>query len=304
MLVRLFILLISITSFSQAHVRPPLKIVTTFSILQSLVQELTQDQGKIDNIVPQNVDPHTYQPTPTDVRKLAHADLVIINGLGFEGWLNRLIDSSGYKGKIVTASDKVAPRKLLDTANGNTVVDPHAWHNVKNIIIYVENITAALCELDSLNKDLYNQRSRNLIQRLEALDKWVTQQFDSLPPSAKKVITTHDAFWYYGAAYGIEFLSPVGVSTEAQPSPANISDLIEQIRQHKVTAIFIENLADPKIIQRIAEEGHVSIGGTLYADSLSTPEGPATTYENMIRHNTLEIRKAFEKTKNTSQLSH
>lgn len=276
-----------------AQSSPPLRIVATFSVLQDMIQQIAPD-ASVGTIVPPNADPHAYSPTPSDVKKLAHADLVFVNGLGFEGWIDRLIQASGFKGTIIIASKTVQPRTLLDHKTGASTVDPHAWHDVKNAIKYVQEITIALKEREPAHAQIYQNRSVSYIKDLQQLDQWVQEQFKDIPLDQRLVVTTHDAFWYFGAAYGISFLSPVGISTEAQPSPKDILTLINQIRRDHIQAIFIENLSNHKALQQIAEEAGVTIGGTLFADSLSDKDGPATTYIQMIQYNVLTIRERLK----------
>lgn len=286
--------LLSFPQFAFASSPPPqplpLRIVATFSILQDLVQEIAPNVP-VETIVPVNADPHVYQPTPSDVKKLAHADLIFVNGLGFEGWMDRLIQASGFKGKIIVVSKNVQPRSLIDHKTGRTTVDPHAWHDVRSAIKYTQEIVEALCTQDPKNTKEYKKQGDRFIKELTNLHQWAQKQFKEIPLDRRVVVTTHDAFWYFGEAYGIQFLSPVGISTEAHPSPNDILKLINQIRRDHVRAIFMENLSDPKTLQQIAEEAGVAIGGTLYADSLSEKEGPAATYIQMIRHNVQAIKR-------------
>lgn len=276
-------------------VQAKFKVVASFSILGDLVRQIGGDEVEVDIIVPENSDPHVYQPKPADVRKLNQADLVIVNGLGFEGWFDRLIANSGYKGDVIIAARQVNPRILHDS-QGVAAEDPHAWHDVKNVMLYVTEIKAALQKKLPHQKCLLEERASRYQERLEALDTWVEKKFSTIPVTKRKVITTHDAFAYYGAAYGVEFLSPVGVSTDAEPSAARVAELITTIKIQDIRAVFIENLSSRKLIEQIAEEADVDVDGVLYADSLSDPKephSPARTYIQMIRYNTAEIRKAL-----------
>ncbi|WP_032112849.1 metal ABC transporter solute-binding protein, Zn/Mn family [Candidatus Paracaedibacter symbiosus] len=272
-----------------------LKVVASFSVLGDLARQIGGDDVEVDIIVPENADPHVYQPKPLDVKKLNQADLVIVNGLGFEGWFDRLISNSGYKSEVIIAAKQVKSRVLHDS-NGVAAEDPHAWHNVKNVILYVGEIKTALQQKLPQQTDILEKRALNYIKELEALDAWVQAEFNAIPSDKRKVITTHDAFAYFGVAYGIEFLSPVGVSTDAEPSAAKIAELIKTIKKQDIHAVFIENLSSRKLIEQIAMEANVVIGGVLYADSLSdskASESPAKTYMEMIRHNALTIHKAL-----------
>lgn len=274
-----------------------LKVVTSFSILGDLVRQIGGEDVEVDIIVPENADPHVYQPVPSDAKKLSQAGLVIVNGLGFEGWFDRLITNSEYKKEVVVAANGIRqPRLLLDTKIGNVVADPHAWHDVKNVILYVNEIKTALQKNLPDLKDMFEKKAEKYIKSLKDLDQWVQDQFKEIKMEQRKVITTHDAFAYYGDAYGIEFLSPVGISTDAEPSAAKVADLIKTIKENNIRAVFIENLSSRKLIEQIAKEARTDVDGILYADSLSDPKvtnSPAKTYIEMIRHNTLSIRKAL-----------
>jgi len=275
---------------------PKLKVVATFSILGDMIRNVGQDLVDVKFIVPENADPHVYQPTPKDAALLAKADLVFINGLDFEGWFERLIENSGYKGKIIVAGEKIPPR-ILPGSTGKSVNDPHAWHCVKNAISYVDVIADALRDALPKNSTVLNQYHHHYVTKLKSLDSWVHAQFKEVPKEKRLVVTTHDAFWYYGESYGVIFLSPVGISTDAEPSAAGVAKLIEDIKTKNIRAVFIESLSSRKLIEEIAKEANCNVDGTLYADSLSSPDdlvSPAKTYIDMIRHNTTEIIKALK----------
>ena len=278
---------------AEAQAASVLKVVSTFSVLSDLIAEVGGDAVEVRTIVPCNADPHTYEPLPSDSVACAKADLIFINGLTFEGWIDRLIEASGYKGEIINASALIQPRHL--TTQGQPAIDPHAWHNVQNTISYVVTITKALrAALPESEQNNLNKRSAVFIQKLHALDQWVRNQFADISNNKRLVVTTHDAFWYYGEAYQVIFLSPVGISTEAQPSAKAIAELIETIRLQNIKAIFIENLANSKLIEQIAKESLVSVDGVLFADSLSEKGGVAESYISMIKYNTLQIVTALK----------
>ncbi|AIK97022.1 metal ABC transporter solute-binding protein, Zn/Mn family [Candidatus Odyssella acanthamoebae] len=273
-----------------------LKVVATFSILGDLIRNVGGEAVDVKFIVPENADPHVYQPTPQDAAMLAKADLVFVNGLDFEGWFERLISNSGYKGKVIVAGKNVSPRILVGS-KGTAVDDPHAWHCVKNAMLYVEVIAEALVEAHPVFKDLILQNKTDYLKKLENLDAWVEEQYVSFPVNKRLVVTTHDAFWYYGGSYKITFLSPVGISTDAEPSAAAVAHLIKEIKAKDIRAVFIESLSSRKLVEEIAAEAGANVDGTLYADSLSSPRvspSPAPTYIDMIRHNTLEIVKGLK----------
>ena len=280
-----------------------LKVVATFSILGDLIRQVGKDFVDVNIIVPENADPHVYRPNPKDAKLLAQADLIITNGLGFEGWLDRLIDNSGYKGPLVVAAKNVTPRPLSPEPKGNskaeTAKDPHAWHSVPNAILYVEVIAEALKEALPDHKCAIEKNRQAYVAQLKELDSWIRQAYSNLPSSQRYVVTTHDAFWYYGETYAIHLLAPVGISTDAEPAAAAVAKLIKEIQEKKIRAVFIENLSSGKLLEEIANEAKVTLGGTLYADSLSGPANsatpsPAATYSDMIRYNTTEIIKALK----------
>ncbi|MBI1954626.1 MAG: zinc ABC transporter substrate-binding protein [Proteobacteria bacterium] len=268
----------------------PLKIVTSFSVLQDLVQQVCKHHCNVQTIVKNSQDPHTYQPTPQDAKLLQIADLIIINGLGFEGWIERLIQAASLQ-EMIVATKYVRPRIFDFALNGTPIVDPHAWHDVQNAILYIQAITEALCQKAPHHKEFFKKNEKAIIEKLQLLDQWVKKQFETIPLSKRLVITTHDAFWYYGKAYGITFLSPVGISTEAQPSATHMAQLIEDIHKKNIRAIFIENLSNRKLVEQIAQEAGIPIDGVLFADSLSDKN--ASTYIDMIRHNTQTIKKGL-----------
>jgi zinc/manganese transport system substrate-binding protein len=280
--------------FCQTALGTPLKVVASFSVLGDMISNIGGEAVDVSTIVPHNADPHVYQPTSADACALNSAQLVVINGLGFEGWMTRLIESSGYKGPIVVASEKVKSRILADQKSS----DPHAWHDVQNGILYTKAISQALIKLLPQHQNQIEKNTQQYIKKLEALDVWVKAEYCKVPNTVVKVVvTTHDAFSYYGQAYGIVFKSPVGISTEAEPSPQDVAHLIETIRKENIKAIFLENLAKSRLLQEIAKEARgLKIKGELYADSLSDPKdknSPAKTYIEMIQHNTREIIQAL-----------
>lgn len=290
------IFLFSIQMVLSSTKTPPLKVVCTFSILSDFVKIIGTDAVTVETIVPINTDPHTYQPTPGNAKALADADLVFVNGLNFEGWIDRLIAASGYQGDIIIAAQDVSPRSAQDIREDSEktpTIDPHAWHNVQNAIAYIRVITNALITKQPQEREKIQARSQEFIHKLQDLEQWIIQQLNSISREKRIVVTTHDAFWYYGDAYGIQFLSPVGVSTDAQPSAASMASLIRQIQQQDIRAVFIENLSNSRLVNQISKETNVKIGGVLYADSLSDEKGPAPTYIQMIRHNTSEIMNAL-----------
>jgi zinc/manganese transport system substrate-binding protein len=265
------------------------KVVASFSILGDLVKKVGGDRVEVATLVGPGGDAHVYSPSPADARTLAAARLIVLNGLGFEGFIDRLVQASGTKAVIAVASAGVTPRRSEGGA-----IDPHAWQAVGNAEIYVKNIRDALIKVDPAGRETYEANAAAYLARLDRLDRDVRAAVSSIPPARRKVITTHDAFGYFGAAYGIAFIAPLGVSTETEASARDIARIIRQVRQDDVPALFVENVSDPRLLRRISAETAARIGGTLYSDQLSGPDGPASTYIDMIRHNVSEIVAALK----------
>lgn len=274
-----------------------LPVVTSFSILGDLTQQIGGDRVEVLSLVGPGADAHVYQPTPGDARRLARAKLVVVNGLGFEGWIDRLIQSSGYRGGVVVASRGVEAMRLAggeaDRHPQHGDLDPHAWQDLANARRYVVNIATALAAVDPANRAYYQANADRLERQIGTLDTELRATFGALPASRRKVVTSHDAFAYFGRAYGIRFLAPVGVSSDAEPTARDIGVLIRQIRREGIRAMFIESIADPRLLQRISRESGVRIGGTLYSDSLSAPGTPAGSYLGMMRHNANTLAAAL-----------
>jgi len=262
-------------------------VVASFSILGDFVKNVGGDRVDVTTLVGPNGDVHVYAPAPSDAKKNADAKILVVNGLGLEGWLPRLVQSAGSKATIVTASDGIAPLSLGSAA------DPHAWQSVPNVKIYVGNIRDALIAADSADAATFRANAARYVSELDALDAEVRSAIAKIPPERRKVITTHNAFGYFAAAYGIAFLAPVGVSTETEPSARDIALLIRQIKADKIPAVFLENLSDDRLIGRIAAETGAKAGGTLYSDSLTDEKGPAPTYIDLVRHNIKALTSAL-----------
>ncbi|EPL15875.1 metal ABC transporter substrate-binding protein [Pseudomonas sp. CF161] len=278
----LFVLLGLLLSLSTAQAADKLQVVTSFSILADITQQVGGDHIQITNMVGADADAHTYEPSPDDARALLKARLIIKNGLGFEPWLDRLVASTATKTPVITASRGVIPRTLDE--DGATVPDPHAWHNLANTELYVNNITKALVAADPGNKADYERNSQAYLKQIYRLLAEAKAKLGSLPPGNRKIVTSHDAFGYLGQAYGIDFLAPQGLSTEREPSAAEVAALITQIRNARVKAVFMENIKDARLLQQIAEESGAHIGGTLYSDALAAT-GPASTFIGLFEYN-------------------
>ncbi|KAA9002569.1 metal ABC transporter substrate-binding protein [Affinibrenneria salicis] len=260
-----------------------LEVVASFSVPGDMVRQIGGDQVHVTDLVGPNGDPHEFEPSPKDSKTLARADLVVVSGLGLEGWLDRLIGASGYKGKVITASQGVTPLHMEE--DGQRVTDPHAWNSMSNGIIYARNIMNALIATDAQHANDYRQRGEAYIAQLQQLDDYAQKTFAGIAQDKRKVLTSHDAFGYFSHEYGVTFLSPVGYSTESEASSRTVAKLISQIKQEKVKIYFIENQTDPRLVKQIAAASGAEPGGELYPEALTDASGPAATYAAAFRHN-------------------
>src|SRR6185295_1303061 len=268
-----------------------MKVAASFSILGDMVKQVGDDRIDVVTFVGPNGDAHVYEPTPADAKALSESKILFINGLGLEGWMTRLENSSGFKGKVVTASTGVNPRKMVE--DEKTITDPHAWQSLANGKVYVANIRDALVAADPDGKATYEANAQKFLDGIAQMETTVKQAIAKLPPERRKIITTHDAFGYFGAAYGVEFIAPEGVSTESEASDKDVAKIITQIKKEKIPAVFLENVTDSRLLNQISKETGAKIGGTLYSDALSPPDGPAGTYLDMFRNNIDTIAAAL-----------
>jgi zinc/manganese transport system substrate-binding protein len=271
-----------------------LKVVATFSILGDFARNVGGDRVDVTTLVRPNGDVHVYTPTTADAEGIRNAGLVIVNGLGLEGWLPRLVESSGGHATTVVATHGIVPRKvaageILSRDRGAGSLDPHAWQSVANAEIYVANIRDAMVAADPADAATYKANASAYLAKLGALDHDVREALAPIPVERRKVISTHAAFGYFAAAYDITFVAPQGVSTETEPSARDIATIITQIKKEKIPAVFLENISDPRLMRQIASETGAAIGGTLYSDSLTAKDGEAPSYIEMVRHNTRTI---------------
>ena len=257
--------------------------VASFSILGDIVQQVGGEHVNVVTLVGPDGDPHGFAPMPKNSKQLSNADVVFVSGLGLEGWLERLISASGYKGQVVVASTGVDTRKMDE--EGKMVTDPHAWNSMANGIKYANNVMNALIVADPEDADYFRKRGGEYIQQLEKLDAYAKAQFAAIPLDKRKVLTSHDAFGYFSQEYGVSFLSPVGFSTEAEASASDVAALIKQIKQEKIKTYFIENQTYPRLVKQIATASGAKAGGELYPEALSPAGGPAATYVEAFKHN-------------------
>jgi zinc/manganese transport system substrate-binding protein len=259
-----------------------LNVVASFSILGDFVRNVGGDRVNVTTLVGPDSDAHVYVPTPSDAKKVADAKLVFVNGLGFEGWLPRLVKSA-----VVTTTTGIAPLKLGSEA------DPHAWQSVANAKIYVANIRDALAAAAPADAEVFKSKANAYLADLDALEREVREAIAKIPESRRKVISTHNAFGYFAAAYGVEFIAPLGVSTESEASARDIAGIITQVRAARIPAVFLENISDPRLMGRISAETGARVGGTLYSDSLTAEKGDSPTYIAMVRHNIKALTSAL-----------
>lgn len=294
------LVLLSLASVMAAPVAAqPLPVVTSFSILADLVKVIGGSHVEVTSLVGPNADAHVFDPTPADAKRLANAKLVVINGLGFEGWMDRLIKSSGYRGSVTVASRGL---KTIQEAAGHGhqhghshshAADPHAWQNPLNVKQYVQNIRLALAAAKPAAAQEFEQRAQAYSRDLDALDQSIRERLKPIPVAQRRIVTSHDAFGYFAAAYNVKFYPLQGLSTGSEPSAADVVRIIDQIKKNKVTAIFVENISDARVLERIAKESGARIGGTLYADALSEPGTSVDTYLKLIEHNAATIIKGL-----------
>jgi zinc/manganese transport system substrate-binding protein len=264
-----------------------IKAIASFSILGDMVRQVGGDRVEVVTLVGPNTDTHTYEPTPADAKTVASGKVLFINGLGFEGWMTRLEKSSGFKGKVVLASQGVKSRQMEEEKGGKTkkVTDPHAWQSLANGKIYARNIRDGLIAVDPEGKATYEANASKFISDMDKLEAEVKASIGKIAPDHRRIITSHDAFGYFGATYGLKFIAPEGVSTESEASAQDVAKIIRQIKAEKIPAVFIENISDHRLLDQIARETGAKIGGTVYSDALSDSNGPASTYLDMFRHN-------------------
>ena len=280
-----------------AYAAEPLRVVATFSILGDMVRQVGGERVAVQTLVGPGADAHVFQPTPTHARQVGQAQLVVSNGLGYEGWMPRLLQSTGYKGPQVEAARGV---RTLDAAPGadhdhghddhdHGPTDPHAWQSVGNAKVYVQNIVAGLCAADAAGCTGYRTRGERYTAELSQLDADIRAAWAPVPAAQRKVITSHAAYAYYGRDYGVRFFAGRGLSTDSEPSAKGVAQLVRQIRKEGIRALFVENVSDPRLIEQLARETGLRPSGTLYSDALTRPGAGADTYVAMMRENTRRL---------------
>jgi zinc/manganese transport system substrate-binding protein len=292
-----------------AFAQDKLPVVASFSILGDMVAEVGGDRVVVSTLVGPDGDAHVYEPTPADAQTVAAASVVFVNGLAFEGWLDRLIEASEYKGPVVVATTGVTALEMAEEhhegeeehseaeaeAEGHDHggSDPHAWQSLANARVYVANIEAGLSAADPAGAETYKANATAYLAEIDAAEAEIVAAVAALPVDRRSVVTSHDAFGYFAAAYGMTFHAPEGLSTEAEPSAADIATLITQMKAEAIPAVFVENITDSRLLEQITAETGAAIGGTLFSDALSGPDGPAATYLGMMRHNVATLTAAL-----------
>lgn len=296
---------ITFTAFgASSALAEPLKVVASFTVIADFAKNVGGDRINLTTIVGPDGDAHVYEPSPADAVAMAGADVVLVNGLHFEGFLQRLVDASATKATIAVLTKGVTPINFkpefadADAAegahtDGETATDPHAFQSIANAKIYVKNIADAFCTADASGCDSYKANAAAYTKKLDAVEGEVKAALQSIPEVKRVVITSHDAFGYFEKAYGLTFLAPEGVSTESEPSAADVAKLVSQVKQDKAAAVFIENITNARLIEQIASETGIKVGGTLYSDALSQPDGPASTYIDLMHNNIAQIKGAI-----------
>ncbi len=283
------------------HAQAPIQAVASFSILGDLVRQVGGERVQVEVLVGAGSDAHVFQPTPAQARLVGQAQVVFSNGLGFEGWMSRLLKTAGYKGQQVVVSQGIQPMKEAgyddhkDHKHGghdHGETDPHAWQSVGNAKVFVKNIAQGLCRADAAGCEAYDRNARAYVARLDALDTEIRAAWAPIPAAQRKVITSHDAFGYYARDFSVKFLAPQGVSTESEASAKGVARLVRQIKQEQIKALFVESISDPRLIAQIGRETGVKPSGELFSDSLSAADGVAPTYFDMMRFNTRALTTA------------
>jgi len=288
LLVPLALPLVAFILSTASYAADKIPVTASFSILGDLVHVVGGDRVNVTTLVGPDEDAHLFEPKPAGAKSIAKAKLLVINGLGFEHWAQKLAKSVGYKGETVVATKGVNGR-TMQSENGAVEADPHAWQNPGNVVLYVRNIAAGLASVDAAGASTYRANAEAYVKELQTLDAWAREQVATIPVEKRKVITSHDAFGYFADHYQIKFLAPQGISTEAEPSAKQVARLIKQIQREKIKAVFVENMSNPKLLAQLSNDAGVTLGAALYADALSAADKPGASYLQMMRHNVTQL---------------
>lgn len=285
--------LMALTAMATTASAKTLDVVASFTVLADVVHEVGGKNVEVKTLVGPNGDPHEFEPSPDDARNLKAADLVFVSGDGLEGWMDRLITASGYKGTPIVASDGINTRTMEE--DGKTVTDPHVWNSPVNVMVWVDNIEKALAAADPEDAATFKQNAESYRKQLESLDAYAHEKLDPVPDDKRKILTSHDAFGYFGREYKVKFVAPIGFSTETEASAGDVAKLIDQIKAENVKVYFFENSNDPKLVKQVASATKAQPGGELYVEALSDQKGPASNYVKMFRYNVNQIASALDK---------
>lgn len=269
-------------------------ILTTTSVLRDMAQHIAPDHCRVETIVPRGMDPHIYEPTPSDIDLVLASDLIFMNGLRLEGWLDKIISNAGRHGKKVIVTEGITPITSLEY---ESAPDPHAWMDLSLGLTYLKNMRKALVELMPRHADEIQQKYDTYIREMRDVHEWTREQIQSIPAENRVLITSHDAFQYFGRAYGMELHAALGLSTDADVKTGDVLNITRLLESSAIPAIFIESTINPKLLEQIASDYNVVIGGELYADALSSQNGPAGTYLDLFRHNVNTITQALTRSK-------
>ena len=290
-----FCLVLAWSAQGASAAQTPVRVLVSFSILADIARQVGGSDVAVTSLIGPDANEHVFEPSPDQVRQLTQAQLFIVNGFGLEGWRTRLIQSAQYRGLVVIATAGITPLMTTETDETAPSPDPHAWQDPRNAVIYAEHIMRALAGIDPEHAEAHRQRFSEYRAALDALNRNVHDGLAVIPAEKRQVITTHDAFAYYGKAYGVTFMAPEGLNTESEPSAKSVAALIRQIRRQGTKALFLENISDPRLMEEIARETGATLGPPLYSDALSGPNGPAPTYIRMIEYNTATLRAGMLK---------
>jgi len=290
-----FCLVLAWSAQGASAAQTPVRVLVSFSILADIARQVGGSDVAVTSLIGPDANEHVFEPSPDQVRQLTQAQLFIVNGFGLEGWRTRLIQSAQYRGLVVIATAGITPLMTTETDETAPSPDPHAWQDPRNAVIYAEHIMRALAGIDPEHAEAHRHRFRDYRAALDAVDRNVRDGLALIPVEKRQVITTHDAFAYYGKAYGVTFMAPEGLNTESEPSAKSVAALIRQIRRQGTKALFLENISDPRLMEEIARETGATLGPPLYSDALSGPNGPAPTYIRMIEYNAAALRAGMLK---------
>lgn len=268
-------------------------VVASFTVLADVVKNVGGEHVNVKSLVPPNGDPHEFEPSPEDAKSVKAAAVTFISGDGLENWFQRLAKAAGATEKPVVVSAGIKTRSLEE--DGKKVTDPHVWNSVPNVLIWVANIEKALAKADPEDAAAFKANAERYTKELKELDASIRSRVGAVPKDKRKVLTSHDAFGYYGAEYGVTFLSPLGVSTETEASAADVAKLIDQIKKEHIKVYFIESSNDPRLVEQVAKATGAQAGGELYPEALSAADGPVPTYVKLMQYNTDKIVSAISK---------